>query len=304
MIEYNIPLYMATKRDYYDVLGVAKSASAAELKSAYRKLALQWHPDRNKSADAETKFKEINEAYQILSDPKKKATYDQFGHVAFDPSMGGGGASTGNPFSGFGGGGQQGPFSYYYSGGGSPFGDMGGFSDPFEIFEQFFGGASPFGRARPSKPHYSFRIPFMTAVKGGTETVDIEGKSRTIKIPAGAGTGTRLRFADFDVTFEVEPHREFKRDGDDIYIDKQIPFTTAILGGQITVPTLDKDMTLKIRPGTQPGTTIRLSGQGVPHLHGLRSSDKGDFYIRIAIKFPENITRRQRELLEEFSRIT
>src|SRR3972149_2755665 len=117
---------MATKRDYYDVLGVSKTASAAELKSAYRKLALQWHPDRNKSPEAETKFKEINEAYQVLSDSKKKQTYDQFGHAAFDPSMGGG-ASGANPFSGFGGYSQgsqqgQGPFTYYYSTqGGSPF---------------------------------------------------------------------------------------------------------------------------------------------------------------------------------------
>lgn len=294
---------MATKRDYYDVLGVSKTASAAEIKSAYRKLALQWHPDRNKAADAETKFKEINEAYQVLGDPKKKATYDQFGHAAFDPSMGGG-AAGGNPFSGFGqqAGSGQGPFTYYSSGGGNPFGDLGGFSDPFEIFEQFFGGASPFGRARPAKPHYSLRVPFMTAIKGGTETVEIDGQSRTIKIPAGADTGTRLRFADFDITFEVEPDSKFKRDGDDLYIDKDISFTTAILGGQISVPSLEKDISLKVRPGTQPGTTIRLSGRGITHLHGLRNSDRGDLYIRLVIKFPENLSRRQRELLEEFQK--
>src|SRR3990167_11130413 len=126
---------MATKRDYYDILGVSKSASDAELKSSYRKMAMQWHPDRNKSPEAETKFKEINEAYQVLSDPKKKSTYDQFGHAAFDPAAGG--------FGGQGGFRQQGPFQYYYS----TSGDFGGFSDPFEIFEQFFGGGG-FGGGR------------------------------------------------------------------------------------------------------------------------------------------------------------
>ncbi len=299
---------MATKRDYYDVLGVTKNASAAELKSAYRKLALEWHPDRNKSPDAESKFKEINEAYQVLSDPRKKSAYDQFGHAAFDPSMGGG-AGGANPFGGFdfsGFGrqtpGQGGYQTYYYtSGGGNPFGDMGGFSDPFEIFEQFFGGANPFGRQAQKKPHYSLKIPFMTAVRGGTESVTIDNKNHTIKVPAGADTGTHLRFSDFDITFEVEPHSVFKREGADIYMDKEIPFTQAILGGETSVTTLDGDLKLKIRPATQPGTTVRLSGQGAPKLNSFRKSDRGDFYIRFLIKFPEHLSGRQRQLLEEFS---
>lgn len=295
---------MATKRDYYDVLGVSKSASAAELKSAYRKLALQWHPDKNKSADAETRFKEINEAYQVLSDPKKKSTYDQFGHAAFDPSRGGG-STGGNPFAG-GFGGQQGPFSYYStSSGQNPFGDMGGFSDPFEIFEQFFGGggqASPFGRRGPRKPHYSLRIPFMTAAKGGTETVTIDGKKHSIKIPAGADTGTHLRFNDFDITFEVESDKNFHRDGADIYIDHPIPFTLAILGGETTVPTLEGHIKIKVRPGTQPGTTIRLSDKGLPRLNAFSRDQKGDFYIRLQITFPDNLSRKQKQLLEEFAK--
>jgi len=293
--------FMAAKRDYYDILGVPKTASADQIKSSYRKLALQWHPDRNKAADAEAKFKEINEAYQILSDPKKKSTYDQFGHSAFDPSMGGGAPSGG--FSGFGRGGQgQGPYTYYYStSDSSPFGDLGGFADPFEIFEQFFGGASQ-GRRRPTKPHYSLRIPFMTAINGGSQEVEVDGKKHTIKIPPGADTGTHLRFNEFDVTFEVEPHEKFRRDGADIYIDHSIPFTMAILGGNTRVPTLEKELDLKIRPGTQPGTTVRLSGRGAPRLQSFRREDKGDFYIRLMIKFPENITRRQRELLEQFDK--
>ncbi|TSC86809.1 MAG: Chaperone protein DnaJ [Microgenomates group bacterium Gr01-1014_16] len=288
---------MATKRDYYDILGVSKSASDAELKSAYRKMAMQWHPDRNKSPDAEAKFKEINEAYQVLSDPKKKQTYDQFGHSAFDPSAGGFGGQGGV---------RQGPFQYYYSSsaGQNPFGDMGGFSDPFEIFEQFFGGGGNYGGGRRAtkKTHYSLRIPFMTAVKGGEEAVTIEGKKHTIKIPAGADTGTHLRFTDFDVTFEVEPHAQFKRDGDDIYIDREISFTLAILGGETNVTTLDGNLKLKIRPGTQPGSTVRLSGRGAPRLNSFKRDDRGDFYIRLKITFPENLSRRQKQLLEEFER--
>lgn len=281
---------MAAKRDYYDILGVSKGASDAEIKSAYRKMAMQWHPDKNKSPEAEEKFKEINEAYQILSDPKKKQTYDQFGHT---PPGGG--------FGGQGGFQQQGPFQYYYStsGGGNPFGDMG---DPFEIFEQFFGGASPFGRSRPAKPHYSLRIPFKTAVSGGTESVTIDGRTHAIKIPAGADTGTHLRFTDFDITFEVEPDSVFRRDGADIYIDHKIPFTLAILGGTTSVPTLEENLKLKIRPGTQPGTMVRLAGRGAPQLHALSRSNRGDFYIRLVIDLPAHLSHRQKQLLEEFER--
>lgn len=288
---------MATKRDYYDVLGVAKTASAAELKSAYRKLALEWHPDRNKTAEAETRFKEINEAYQVLSDPKKKQTYDQFGHAAFDSAAG---AGAGGPFGGFGG--QGGPFRYSYStsGGANPFE---GFSDPFEIFEQFFGGGgNPFGRRGPVKPHYSLRIPFMTAVRGGDEAVTIDGKKHNIKIPAGADTGTHLRFTEFDITFEVEPHADFKRDGADIYINHVIPFTTAILGGETTVPTLEGNLKIKIRPGTQPATMVRLSGKGIVKLNSFKKEDRGDFYVRLVVQLPEKISKKQKQILEEFER--
>lgn len=293
---------MAAKRDYYDVLGVSKTSSAPDIKSAYRKKALEWHPDRNKTPEAETKFKEINEAYQILSDTQKKAQYDQFGHGAFN--QGGPG-----PGPGAAGGYQQGPFSYSYStnSGGNPFGGaggFGGFSDPFEIFEQFFGGGggNPFGGRQAAKPHYSLKIPFMTAVKGGEESVSINGKSHTIKIPAGADTGTHLRFTDFDITFEVQPHPKFKREGPDIYADHEISFTTAILGGETTVPTLESDLKLKIRPGTQSGTLVRLSGKGIPKLQSFSKSDHGDFYIRLVVTFPKSVSKRQKQLLEEFSR--
>jgi len=294
---------MAAKRDYYDILGVSKTASEAEIKSAYRKQALQWHPDRNKSPEAESRFKEINEAYQILSDAKKRQAYDQYGHAAFDQAS----SAGGNPFGGFdfgnfARGGQQGPYTYYYSSGaGNPFGNTGGFSDPFEIFEQFFGGANPFNRSAPQKPHYSLRIPFMTAVRGGTETVKIDNKTHTIKIPPGSDTGTHLRFSDFDVTFEVEPHPHFRREGSDIYVDKNISFPLAALGGETTVTTLDGDLKLKIRPGTQSGTMVRLSGKGIAKIHSFRKEDRGDFYIRLVVETPTNLSRKQRQLLEELA---
>jgi DnaJ-class molecular chaperone len=281
---------MATKRDYYDVLGVSKTASAAELKSAYRKMALQWHPDRNKSAEAETKFKEINEAYQVLSDDKKKQAYDQFGH---DATSGFAGFAGGQQY-------QQGPFTYTYSsGGGNPFGDMGGFSDPFEIFEQFFGGSMG-SRRQARKPHYSLHIPFMTAVHGGEEEVEIEGRRHKIKIPAGTDTGTHLRFEHFDVTFEVAPDSYFKRDGANVFVDHPIAFTLAILGGETTVKTLDGNLKLKIRPGTQPGTMVRLTGRGMKNIHSLQNNSRGDLYIKLIITMPSKLSRKQRQVLEEF----
>lgn len=281
---------MTTKRDFYEVLGVSKNASQAELKKAYRQLALKYHPDRNKASDAADKFKEISEAYEVLSNPEKKKTYDQFGHAAFDPSQG---------FGGFGGGARtyrQGPFTYTYSTSGGPGGfDFGGFSDPFEIFESFFGGGSPFRQARI--PRYGISIDFIEAVKGTTRTLVHQGKEYTIKIPAGADEGTRIRFNDFYVTIEVKPHHAFKRDGADIFIDQPISFSQAALGAVIQVPTVDGDLKLKVLPATQPGTLVRLRGKGMPH---LRSSGRGDQYVRFLIKIPDRLSRRQKDLLRDF----
>ncbi len=288
---------MTTKRDFYEILGVSKTSSKEEIKSAYRKKALEFHPDRNKSADAETKFKEINEAYQVLSDQEKRKAYDQFGHSAFDPSSGFGS----NPFTG---GFRQGPFTYSYnSSGGNPFAgfDFGEGNDPFEVFESFFGGGgNPFGSRARRKPRYSLRISFMEAVKGTKKTVDIEGKKHTINIPAGADDGTRIRFSDFDVTLDVQQDSKFKREGYDVYVDTEIPFTTAILGGTVEVPTLDGSLTLKIRPATQPNTLVRLREQGIQR---LQQRGKGDQYVRLLIKFPEKLNKKQRELLETFEEL-
>lgn len=299
---------MATKRDYYEVLGLTKSASAAEIKSAYRKLALQWHPDRNKAANANEKFKEINEAYAVLSDPKKKETYDQFGHAAFQPGAGGMGGQPGNPF---GGGFRQGPFQYYYSTsggqGGNPFAGGEEFIDPFEIFEQFFGGG--FGRsgsARRQRAAYELSIDFMDAVKGANKEIHVprgeagEGSmKKSIKIPPGVDTGSRIRFDEFDIILEVKPSHEYKREGDDLIVDHEITFSQAALGAIVDVKTIDGPVKIRIQPGTQPGTMIRLRGKGVPHVRG---NGRGDEYVRVTLHVPTRLTHRQKEILDELER--
>jgi len=292
---------MATKRDYYEILGITKSASLDEVKKAYRKLALQWHPDRNKAANAHEKFKEINEAYAVLSDPKKKETYDQFGHAAFAPG-GGFGAHGAAGQGGF----QQGPFNYYYSTsggqGGMPFGED--FIDPFEIFEQFFGGgfSGRGGRGVRHREAYELSIDFMDAVKGATREIHVprgaagDGSvKKTIKIPAGVDTGSRIRFDDFDIVLEVKPSREYKREGNDLIIEHEITFSQAALGAVVDVPTIDGPLKIRI----QPGTLIRLHGKGVPHVRG---SGRGDEYVKIQLHVPTRLTRKQKELLDELDR--
>jgi len=281
---------MATKRDFYDILGVSKNASRDEIKKAYRKQALEWHPDRNKSAEASEKFKEINEAYEVLGNPQKKQTYDQFGHAAFSQGGGPGGFAGG-----------QNPFTYTYttygdeSGQGSPFEGF-DFSDPFEIFEQFFGGGSPFRQAQ-RKPRYGLSLTFQEAVKGVEKEVSLDGMRKKIKIPAGVAEGSRIEFSDFYVTIDIKPDKTFQREGNDILVNQEIPLMIAILGGIIEVPTIDGNLKLRVRPGTQSGTMVRLAGRGIKRLHGY---GHGDQYVRLLVKIPEKLTRKQKEILEEF----
>lgn len=294
---------MAVNRDYYEVLGVSKSATDVQLKAAYRKQALQWHPDRNKSKEAESKFKEVNEAYEVLSDPKKKQMYDQYGHQAFQQGGFGSAAAGQGPF---GGAGRQGPFTYTWSSGGGQggqgfdFSDF-GFSDPFDIFEQFFGGGgSPFGSRRQArKSVYSLQIDFMEAVKGVEKEVSIEGNRKSIKIPAGVDDNTRIRFDDFDVIVSVKKHEMFRREGQDIYIEVAISYVDAALGTVLEVPTIDGSVKINIKPGVQPGTLMRLRGKGIP---SLRGSGRGDEYVQLNVTVPTHLNRKQKELLEELRR--
>ncbi len=285
-------------KDYYQSLGVTKSASADEIKKAYRKLALQYHPDRNKSKEADGKFKEVTKAYEVLSDAGKKQTYDQYGHSAFDPSAGSGPFGQGGQQ-----GGRYGPFTYSYTtnGGGPAEGfdfDSGGFSDPFDIFEQFFGGANPFGGAQARRRQtYSLTIDFKDAVHGAEKKVTIGGKTQNIKIPAGVDNGSRMRFGDFDVVFEVKGNPKFKREGNDIISEQELSFADAALGIEAEVETIHGKLKIRIPSGTQPNTVIRLGGKGVPNLRG---SGHGDHYVRIKLVVPKNLTSRQKELLREF----
>ncbi len=286
---------MAAKSDYYDILGVSKTATQPEMKKAYRKQALEWHPDKHKDNKeaAEKRFKEINEAYQVLSDKDKRAAYDRFGHQAFSP----GGAPGAGGVRGSGQqGSQRGPFTYSYSSQGGQAGFD--FGDPFDIFEQFFGGGSPFRRAQQLQ-RYSIEIDFMEAVKGVEKKVDIGGKERKIKIPAGVDEGSRIRFEDFILSINIKPHDVFDRDGADIFVDFPLPFSLAVMGGKIEVPTIDGKVKLKIRKGTQSGTMMRLRGKGAPHLRGR---GKGDQYIKLRVAVPEKLTKSQKKLVKEMER--
>ncbi len=287
--------------DYYKILGVTKSSTPDEIKRAYRKMALQYHPDRNKGKEASDKFKEVTKAYEVLSDAQKRQTYDQFGSAAFEqggPSGQGPFGGGGGPFGGFGQqGGQYGPFSYTYTtnGGGADF-DFGGFSDPFEIFEQFFGGESPFGSRARRRPVYSISIDFMEAIKGTEKKVQIDGKPQTIKIPKGVENGNRVRFDDYDIVVEVTKSKEFKRQGADIYSETDISFAKAALGTEMEVKTVLGNVRLKIPSGTQPGTVFRLREKGAPKVRG---GGHGDHYVTINVVVPKHLTSEQKKILEQ-----
>jgi DnaJ-class molecular chaperone len=283
------------KRDFYEVLGVNKGAGAADIKAAYRKKALEWHPDRNKSPDAEEKFKEINGAYEVLSNAQKKQAYDQFGHAAFDPSAGGGfGNRTYTD--------QSGPFTYTWSGGGggptADF-DFGGFSNPFDIFEQFFGGGGATfggGRSRRQIPTYKIQLTFLEAAHGCEKEVSLDGTRKKIKVPAGVDDGQRIKFSDFVLYVDVLPDKIFKREGNDIFINQNISYTQAVLGDEIEVSSLDKPIKIRIKAGTQPGTLVRLRGHGIRDVQGY---GVGDLYIRLNLVVPSRLSSRQKDLIRD-----
>ncbi len=287
------------KPDFYETLGLSKGASAADIKSAYRKKAMEWHPDRNKSPDAEEKFKEINGAYEVLSNPQKKSAYDQFGHAAFDPS------SAGSNFGGHTYTQQNGPFNFtYQSSGGNPFGgggeqdfDFGGFSNPFDIFEQFFGSGGMGQQSRSRQvPTYKIQLSFIDAANGCKKEIVLDGTRRKVTIPAGVDDGQRIKFGDFILYIDVLPDKIFTREGNNLFVNQDITLVQAILGDELSVPTLDKPLKIRIKPGTQPGTLIRLRGHGITDVQGY---GKGDLYIRLNLSIPTHLTSHQKELIKE-----
>ncbi len=294
------------KKDYYEVLGIAKGASAEDIKKAYRKLAREHHPDMVKETDkkhAEERFKEINEAYQVLGDTEKKQMYDQYGHTANHQG------SSGQQ-------GQWGPFSYSYNAGG-----QGAQFDPMDIFEEFFGFGRGFGSQRqPRKGKdlaYDMSIEFAEAVHGAIKEVTVESGAVKINIPQGARTGTELRFqgkgmkgpegvpnGDLYITLRVPTPKEFQRAGDNLGTLINVDFTQAILGDTIEVPVIETQeksglgkANLKIPSGTQSGTQFRVKGRGMPKLQGR---GQGDVIVQVNVVIPKSINKKQRKILEEY----
>ncbi len=299
---------MAEKRDYYEVLGLKKEASVDEIKKAFRKKALQYHPDKNPDDKvAEEKFKEVNEAYGILSDPDKKDKYDRFGFAGVDPNAGFSGQGFGNQ-----GARQYGDFS------GSDF-NFGGFSGAgFEdVLKDLFGGnGGAFGGGGRSRPRNggdlqtSITVSFEEAAFGTKKQIRLNGKTITVTIPEGVDNGSKIslkgqgqpspnggKAGNLIVVIQVSPHRDFTRKGADLYIDVPISFVQAALGTSITVPTLTEKVTYKIPSGTQPETLFRLKGKGIKD---LKSKKTGDLYAKVRVSIPKELTEEQKRLLEQF----
>ena len=354
-----------SKRDYYEVLGLSKGASADEIKKGYRRKAKELHPDRNTSdPSAESKFKEANEAYDVLKDPERKAAYDRFGHAAFEGGMGGGGGQ------------RQGDFSS-------------AFSDVFDdLFGDFMGGGQRGGgRSRASRGsdlRYNLEISLEDAYSGLQKSINVptsvqcspcngsgaaggsepsacptcsgmgkvrasqgfftvertcpscsgmgqvisnpcsscggqgrsnKDRSLSVNVPAGVETGTRIRLSnegeaglrggpagDLYIFIEVREHKIFQRDGNSLFCRIPVSMSGAALGGDIEVPTMDGGRSrVKIPAGSQSGRQMRLRGKGMP---SIKSAQKGDMFIEIAVETPVNLTSKQRELLREFEALS
>lgn len=298
---------MAAKRDYYEVLGVSKSASDDEIKKAYRKLAVKYHPDKNPGdKEAEAKFKEAAEAHEVLSDKQKRARYDQFGHAGVGGASGFGGGAAGNPFGGgFNFNGQN--FNFDFSGGG------GGMFD--DILEGLFGFSG--GRARRPRRGADYQttvtVSFEEAIFGTTKTVDLENGSLKVKIPAGIDDGMSIRLrgkggaapekgaeaGDLYVRVRVKPHKNLTREGTIILSEHKIDIVEAALGTEIEVETVDGKVIMKVPAGTQSGTPFKLSGHGVPF---RADGDRGPHIVTVIVETPKNLSKKQKELLEEFKK--
>ena len=303
-------------KDYYKILGVDRKASEADIKKSYRKLAMKYHPDRNPGTkQAEETFKDINEAYQVLSDSEKRARYDQLGASYANWQRSGGAAGGFN---------WQDWFTQQPQGQGTRV-NVGNFEDVFgsgfggfsDFFNAIFGGLG--GQAdtrtrvsrRTSTPNYTqpVKISFMEAYLGTERALQVDGRRLEVKIPPGARTGTKIRVpgtgpadargqhGDIYLEIEVAEDNRFERQGDDLHTEVSIDLLTAVLGGQANVPTPAGAVLLTIPAGTQPGQTFRLAGRGMPHLKNPK--EFGDLYAKVKVQIPRQLSDQQRTLFEK-----
>jgi curved DNA-binding protein len=292
--------------DYYKALGVGKNSSPDEIKKAFRKLAVKYHPDRNPdNKAAEDKFKEINEAYAVLSDPKKKEEYDTYGSSGFHKQYSQEdifrGFDFSNAYKDMGAGGAEDIFSRLFGGGFSRGGGRGGFRG---------------GPQRGGDLEMEVEIGFRDAAQGAEKQIAFrrggQREELKIKIPAGVDNGSKIRLSgkggqgegggpdgDLFLTMRVLPDQVFSRDGGDLFVDRSIPFSAACLGTTIDVPTLEGDKRIKVPAGIQPGTKIRLKGCG---LKPLGSNTKGDLYVKVAVHVPETLNEEQKKLVEDLAK--
>ena len=294
-------------KDYYKILGVDRKASEEDIRKAYRNLAKKHHPDRNPdNKQAEERFKEINEAYQVLSDPTKRQHYDRLGA----------------DYSNWQRRGAQGDFNWNDYGGGFPGGTtrvnmedleemfggggIGGFSD---FFRTIFGrDAETSARSRSQGYQQPLDITMDEAYRGTTRIIQNNGNQKQVRIPAGVNTGSKVRVAgagpngvDLYLIINVAEDSRFERRGSDLYTTATVNVFTAILGGEAEVETLDGKIKLNVPAGTQPEQNFRLAGRGMPHVKN--ASQKGDLYVRLKVQIPKYLSAKQRELLDEASRL-
>ena len=324
------------KRDYYEVLGVPKNADEKKIKQAFRKLAKKYHPDTNQgNADAEQKFKEVNEAYDVLSDKEKRKLYDQFGHAAFDQSAGAGSYGSGfgqggDPFGGFDFGGSKGQTSYRtysFNGSDMDFDDIlggifgqrgsagrrktGGFGGGFQ---NGFGGS--FTGTPDPDVHAELTVSFDDAAFGAEKTISLNRNGRTetlkVSIPAGIEEGKSIRLkgkgdpkhdgsgnGDLLVKIHISERPGFTRKGADVYTTASIPFAAAALGGEAPLPTLKGNVMCRIPAGTQSGSKIRLKGKGIVSMRDKNTF--GDEYVTIQIQVPKHLSNKAKQKLQEFA---